>query len=87
MENIEYNYNTARDILEKITPILNANIINIILLLVLIILFYLFVFYLIPMMIWIQNDIAKKRQKDKQSKILKRIILQKNLEDEILKEL
>jgi len=87
MKNIEYIYNTPQYILEKITPVQNMDILSIIILSSLIIILYLSIFYILPLIILARNIYLKKKQKDKQSKALKKIILQKDLEDEILKEL
>jgi len=87
MKNIEYTYNTPQYILEKITPVQNMDILSIIILSSLIIILYLSIFYILPLIILARNIYLKKKQKDKQSKALKKIILQKNLEDEILREL
>lgn len=87
MKNIEYIYNTPQYILEKITPVQNMDILSIIILSSLIIILYLSIFYILPLIILARNIYLKKKQKDKQSKALKKIILQKNLEDEILREL
>lgn len=82
-----YEYNTSYEIFKNLVKIQNYSILEILVLVIWLLIIFSFVFYIIPIF-----KIFLKRNEDEKNKRLKkqminRIVLQKNLEDIIAREL
>lgn len=82
-----YEYNTSYEIFKNLVKIQNYSILEILVLVIWLLIIFSFVFYIIPIF-----KIFLKRNEDEKNKKLKkqminRIVLQKNLEDIIAREL
>ena len=83
MQQIEYTYNSPEEIINNIKLIddFSYNI-----LIVLVVILIIVTLYLLPMLYIYRDYIKSKKEKRKKRSLLKKIILQKEIEDSILKE-
>lgn len=87
MLDLIYTYKTPEEILKNIIFIKDFNIIEYGILVSLIIFFIIFVTYILPILYIIKEKYTKNIEDRKKKNLLKQIIMQKELEDEILKEI
>ncbi len=83
----EYKYNTFSEVIKNIKILSQYSIIDIITLLSLIVIIILFVFYIIPISKVYINSQKLKKEKAKKRDFLRKIALQKDIEDQIAKEI
>lgn len=83
----EYKYISSHEILTKIELVSNYSIVDIASLLALILLTFLLIFYVIPYISLYHEFICKKRQKSKKKDFIRKINLQREIEDSIAAEL
>ena len=86
MIDLIYTYNSPKEILNNLTFIKDFDIIWYIIITFLIIIFSLIIIYLLPIFYIIKEQFFKNIEKKKKKELLKQIVMQKELEDEILKE-
>ncbi len=86
MIDLEYTYISANNIFKDIVFIKDFEAIWYIAILVSIIFWIVLIMYVIPMFYSIKDTYKKNKEKESKSLLLKQIIMQKELEDEILKE-
>lgn len=85
--NIEYKYRTLKEILDLIHKFNNFSLIEIIVLLLVIVLISALVLYILPSLS-VYFNIAKKAKESENKKIaLKQILIQKEIEEDIQKEM
>lgn len=82
-----YTYTETQIIFKNITFLKDFNIIEYSILTFLIVFVILFILYFLPILYIIKEEYYKDKEKLKKKELLKQIILQKELEDEILKEI
>lgn len=83
----EYKYLTSSEILSKIINVVNYSIIDIIILLIWIILIYVLIFYLFPLINIYIKEKQKLKEKKRKKEMLRKIVLQKEINESIAKEL
>lgn len=86
MIDLNYTYITTNEIFKDIVFIKDFNIIWYIVILLLIIFWIVIIMYIMPTLYSIKENHIKEKEKDSKKLLLKKIIMQKELEDEILKE-
>lgn len=83
----DYNYTSSSDIIKEIKVFGNFSEIEFAILLVWIILLVSFIFYIIPLLNIYYTFIKKEKEKKKRRVLIKQIATQKDINDEIEKEL
>ena len=83
----EYTYNTPWFILERITLLSQASIIDFIIMGILALIFLSCIYYVVPYFYILQKYVAEEREKEKRKIFISRIAFQKDIEAEIEKEL
>lgn len=83
----EYNYNTYTQVIDNINLVYNYNIWNYIVLITWIIFIIFFSKYIIPLIKIFKENKKEEKEKKKKKDLIKKIILQKDIEDSISKEL
>ena len=83
MQRIEYTYNSPAEIISNIKLIDDFSYIILIILIIVIIVI---TRYLLPILYIFKDYLKSQKEKRKKSSMLKKIILQKEIEDSILKE-
>lgn len=83
----EYKYITYLEVVKKMKIIIDYSIIEIIILLISVFLILWFILYIIPIInVYLENNKLIK-EKNKKKNLLKKISLQRNIEDKIAKEI
>lgn len=83
----QYEFKTLSEILNTVTDVYSYSIIEIIILFILVLVVFALVFYALPILEISIESIRKDSEKKKKKKLLTKIILQKQVEDEIDKEI
>jgi len=87
MINLNYTYISTSEIFKDIVFIKDFETIWYISIALLIILWIIFIMYILPIFYSIKESYIKQKEKKSKKLLLKQIIMQKELEDEILKEI
>lgn len=83
----EYKYNTFSEVIKNIKILTQYSVVDLIMLFSLLIVIILFIFYIIPISkVYIDSQKLKK-EKAKKREFLRKISLQKDIEDKIAKEI
>lgn len=83
----EYEFNTPKQIVSNIKLIQDFNILDFCILLTIFVIFLLTIYYIIPYLKLLISYKKKESEKQKRKKLIKTIAIQKDLDDEIEKEL
>lgn len=87
MINLNYTYISSGEIFQDIVFIKDFEILWYAIIIFLIILCIIFIMYIMPVFYSIKESYKTQKEKDSKKLLLKQIIMQKELEDEILKEI
>jgi uncharacterized membrane protein len=82
---IEYKYKTANEIFSNIYFVKDFSIIDIIILILLLICLILTIYYILPIIYILKEKLRADRKKRERKNLLKKIMLQKEIGDEIFK--
>ena len=85
--NLNYIYHNPNEIFKDIIALKDFSVIEIIILLICVISFIVFLLYIFPILYSLKEEFLKQKEKKKKKFMLQKIILQKELEDEILAEI
>lgn len=83
----EYKYTSSSEIIESIKLITEYNLIDFIILWVWIFIIFIFSLYIIPLIKIYKINKKEEKEKRKKKDLIKKILLQKDMEDSISKEL
>lgn len=83
----EYKYTTSSDIMNNIKLLTEYNMSEISILFLFIIIYIILLLYIIPFLSISYNEMMKKRKIAKRKKMIQQIAIQKDINDEIEKEL
>lgn len=87
MVGFEYEYTTSSDIMNSIKLLTEYSIQEYVLLVISIIILISFIYYIIPILNISFNYMRNEKEKEKRKLLIKQIATQKNINDEIEKEL